>query len=276
MRCASHPVHINRFLRQAAALFAACLTAFLLPLSAAAQTASLPDAKISLELSDAYTVLTKDNLKKQVEFLDRLGHTPTSFSQHMKDRHILLVAATEDNTRQVQVKSYETDFSKKIGELSRLDSDSLAQATETLLAQNAGDELLTYGPVTKGDLVFLKSVNRVGKISDKQTDFCYIQFSTIRNGKYYALVYYNASGELTESQADEAASILSSLTLPKKKGESLLVGSNEIIQIVIVGVLLVAAFVILIVLIVSFIKDVRARKREDEQTVHIRIKRRKF
>lgn len=271
---ALHAVHTAKsFLRRTTALLAACMLACLAPLTVSAQTVSLPGEKVSLELDDGYTVLTPDNLKKEKEFLERLGHSTDSFKNYMKERDMLMVAANGDNTRQVQVKAFSTSFSEKVGDLSSLDGDSLEQAADSLLLQNAGDEVLSWGKVTRGDLTFLQSTCRV---TDKQAEFCYIQYTTIRGGKYYALVYYNFGGELTESQTQEAAAIFRTLRLPEKKGGSLLAGGNLIVLMVIVGVLIAAALAVVVLLIVSFVKDVKARRREEEQTVHIRIKRRKF
>lgn len=261
------------FLRRTAALLIACLLLCLLPASVSAQTVSLSDQKISLELPDGYTVLTADNLKKEKEFLERLGHSPQSFKAYMAERDMLMVAATGDNTRQVQVKAFSTSFSEKVEDLSNLDGDSLEQAADSLLLQNAGDQVLSWGKITRGDLTFLQSTC---KVTDKQAEFCYIQYTTIRGGKYYALVYYNFGGEITDSQTEEAGAIFKTLRLPEKTNGSFLAGGNLIVLMIIVGVLIAAALAVVVLLAVSFIKDVKARRREEEQTVHIRIKRRKF
>ncbi|MCI8361309.1 MAG: hypothetical protein HFE86_08255 [Clostridiales bacterium] len=263
----------NRLPRQAAVLLTACLLFLLLPVSLSAKTVSLAGDKIGLELDDAYTVLTADNLKKEKEFLEKLGHSPQSFKTYMAERDMLMVAASADNTKQVQVKALSTSFSEKVEDLSNLDSDSFEQAANALLLQNAGDQLLSWSKVTRGDLTFLQSTFQV---TDKQAAFCYIQYTTIRDGKYYALVYYNFGGEITESQAQEAAAIFQTLRLPEKKRGSVLAGGNLILLMVIVGVLIAAALTVITLLVVSFVKDVQARRREEEQTVHIRIKRRKF
>lgn len=262
----------NRPLQAAAALFLACLLFLTLPCGALAETVSLSDPKVRLEIPDGYTVLLPDNLKENGEFLDKLGHTAKSFKNYMEERNMLLVAATDDNTRQIQLKTWETNFSREIGDLSSLDSQELDRAADTLLAQEADESLLSWGRVTRGGVAYLKST---AKVTEQQADFCYIQYVTVRDGRYFALVYYNFGGELTQEQEAEADALLSSLVLPEKE-KSFLAGGNYIVQMVIVGALILAAAVIAVLLVVSFVRDIRYRQREDAQTVHIKIKRRKF
>lgn len=266
-------VHRKPYPKRAAALVVACILFCLAPMAAAAQTVSLPGEKITLELSDEYTVLTTDTLRQEEDLLERLGHSRDSFKRYMEERNMLMVAVTDDNTRQVQVKSYTSDFSEGLGDLSLLDDASLEQAANSLLLEEAGEGLQSWGTVTMGDLTFLKATC---KVTGNSADFGYIQYVTVRDGSYYALVYYNFGGDITETQAAEADQIFTSWTLPEKKDGNLLAGGNFILQMVIVGALIAAALVIAILLIVSFFKDAKAKKREEEQTVHIRIKRRKF
>ena len=259
-------------LKKVTALFVTCLLLFLLPLGAWAETVSLSDG-IQLDVPEDYTVLLPDRLKDHEEFLNKLGHSSKSFKSYMDERHMLLVAATEDNTRQIQLKSWETDFSRQIEDLSALDADALEQAADALLVREADESLLSWGKAVRGGVTYLKAVTRV---TEQQADFCYIQYITVRDGVYYALVFYNFGGEVTQEQEDEADALLSSLVLPAPKGGSFLAGGNYVVQMVIVGILILAAAVISLLLVLSFIKDIRYRRREDSQTVHIKIKRRKF
>lgn len=246
--------------------------ALLFSFSVSAAPVQIKEQKITVDIPEGYVILTPDTLKKQTDFIEHLGHSTESFKTYMKNAGMLLYAATEDNTRQIQVKSWQTDFSKEIGDLSSLDSEALEQAAAALITERPGEILLSKQQIRLGNSTYFEMTARV---AGKQSDFCYVQYVTIQNGSLYALVYYNIGSELTAAQMSEARGLLSGFSV-EKRSEGALSGSNVLLQIVIISAVILAASVLAVLMLLSFIKDLRSRKSDNDVSEYIRIKRRKF
>ena len=140
--------------RIAAALLAALLSLGWV-LSASASSVTANNGKISLTLPDKYTTVenTASSIADHADFISTLGHSTDSFTSYLKEAGILLFAATADNTSQVQIKSWSTDFSEKLGNLALFsdDEDSLNQAAESLVTESTGETVIGISRVAKSD-----------------------------------------------------------------------------------------------------------------------------
>ena len=248
--------------------------ALIFSFTVSAQTVKNKANAVSLEIPDGYTVLTEDNLRRNDEFLEKLGHTVDSFRKKMEEGGILIYAATSDNRRQIQLKTWTSDFSETAQDLTRLDDEALTQARETLLEQmnQPGQAITNVAQVTTKDLIFFRIT---ALVSGGEKDFCFRQYLTVANGRYYALVYYNDEAELSAAQQEEAESVFSTLSIEKKKSGGLIAG-NTVVQIVLITAVLAAAVFLTVLIVLSFIRDIRNRRRELEPLPeHIKMRRKK-
>ncbi|MGI6269215.1 MAG: hypothetical protein ACOYKJ_01555 [Candidatus Howiella sp.] len=259
--------------RIAAALLAALLSLGWV-LSASASSVTANNGKISLTLPDKYTTVenTASSIADHADFISTLGHSTDSFTSYLKEAGILLFAATADNTSQVQIKSWSTDFSEKLGNLALFsdDEDSLNQAAESLVTESTGETVIGISRVAKSDGTLSL---RIEKLVSAERDFSYLQYVTILDGRYYALVYYNFGGAFTEIQRNEAESLFASLSIAQKNTVS--ISGNHALGTVLLWVAIGVLAVFSIILMISLIRDFRLRRIERVKSGD-RIQRRKF
>ena len=114
---------------------------------------------------------------------------------------------------------------------------------------------------------------RIEKLVSAERDFSYLQYVTILDGRYYALVYYNFGGELTDAQRSEAEAIFSSLSITQKNTVS--IGGGNLLGTVLLWAAIGILAIFSVVLAVSLIRDFRIRRMERARTGE-KIQRRKF
>lgn len=218
---------------------------------------------VSVAFPEEYTVLTEDTLRENREFLEHIGHTTESFRKKMEEGGILFYAATQDNRRQLQLKTWTSDFSETAQDFTRLSEDALASARDTLLRQldEPGQTIMNTAQITAGSLIYLRIT---AQVTGGDRDFCYIQYLTLANGRFYALVYYNDEPELSAAQQQEAESVFSTLSVQKKKSGGTFAGGTVAQSILIVAVIIVAG-VVAGMITVSFVREIRSRRMEPEQ-----------
>ncbi len=251
-----------------------CLLLFCWTLSASAAGVTADGGNVRLTLPDKYTAVenTAASISEHASFIGTLGHSTDSFSSYLKEAGILLFAATADNTSQIQVKSWTTDFSEKLGNLALFsdDEESLNKAAESLVTESEGEQVKGISRVAKSDGTLSL---RIEKLVSAERDFSYLQYVTILDGRYYALVYYNFGGELTDAQRSEAEAIFSSLSITQKNTVS--IGGGNLLGTVLLWAAIGILAIFSVVLAVSLIRDFRIRRMERARTGE-KIQRRKF
>ncbi|GEM_PF-4679896 len=237
------------------------LLASIFTVSATAKTVTNSDYGIEIDFPDEYIVLTTGSLSKNSDFIESIGHTTESLRKAMKNGNIIFYSANENNTKQLHVKCWSTDFSERIGDLDKLSDEARDAALESIkkVLVSDGNQILFSSSFAHGNSLYLKLAVYV----PDDEPFCYIQYITVCGGKFYSLVYYNAHSYLTVAEQKEADSVLSSMTINIKK-ESSSVGLSTIIETVLIYVLIVAAVAVMIFIIRSFIADYRGKKDEPE------------
>lgn len=254
-------------------IISVCLAAvFCFNVSAA--TVSLSESGITITVPAQFTAVenTRQSISSNSDFIGTLGHSADSIATYMNDAGILLLAATADNTRQIQVKSWDTTFSKEIGSLAFFsdDDDSLNAAVEALVGENDGETVKNISRIAKADgTLYIK----IEKLVSAAQDFSYVQYVTIIDGSYYSLVYYNFGGEFTESQLSEADSIFNSMSIPIKNTINLEDGNN-VLNIVLLWAAIVIVSIFAVIIIISLFRD--AKRNREESGTGEKIKRRKF
>lgn len=243
-------------------LVLALLIILLLPFAVAA----LGVGGVSMDIDETeYAVLTKDTLKSKTELVESLGYTTESITKYFKDNNLLLFAANADNSRQVQIKSTETEFTRQLGDLDTLDNEQIIEIAKKILPSSVNEN---YIVIKSGDMYLLEFTLLS---SDGQGKFCNRQYVTIRGGKLYSVSFFENGEQLSDDFSAQADSMLQSLNI--EGGGITANDAGDITIAVIVWVLIAVAAAVAVWMIVSLVRDA-ARKNEGEE--RIVINRRKY
>ena len=93
--------------------------------------------------------------------------------------------------------------------------------------------------------------------------YCMREYITVSGGKFYALIYYNSSDELSAAELKEAGDVFASLKL-KSEGGSRASGGYILLMRIVAAVLIVVAAVIAVFIISTFVRDIRLKKDSPE------------
>ncbi len=245
-----------------AIVLALCLVFALCVPAAAAKVAG---DGVSIEISDDFLVITPQNVAKNAATAKVLGFTEKTLKTHMTENGMLLLALTGNNTRQIQLReqiSAKDSYAAKIGDLSLLSNEDIRESARILLEQmNLQGESEVISNANGLKAIKLVSVNE-----DMQS----VQYITVRNGRIYSLVGYDAKGADTDYLAD----VFETLNIEKKSGKFSLAGATGVVTTIIVSLLILVAVIVIIRLIISFVVDFR--NRDNDVREFVRIKRRKF
>lgn len=213
----------------------------------------------SLTLTDEYTVIDRNTLSKNKDFIEKIGYSVSSFSAKLEQSSIVMYAATQDNSRQVQVKQWTSDFSTEVGALSALSDDRLSTALEVMARPIVGNdnELISSAVGEVGDITYLCYTVRVGQA------FCYTEYVTVAGGKCYSLVYYNSSANFSEEESAERDKFISSLSISDASASSIWGGYSLTVRIV-SAALIIAAASFAVYLVITFVRDFKRRRNSPE------------
>ena len=155
----------------------------------------------NMDVDENFSLLTEDTLRQNPEYVESLGHTATSVKKYFADNNLILYAASEDNSMQIQVKCTETEFSKQLDELSLLTDDDAADIAKRLLPDG---ESQNYNLLEIGDMLFFEVM---GTEKDSGGEFCSLQYITIRGGRLYS-IGYNVEISVVNKSAIEVAKLI--------------------------------------------------------------------
>ena len=259
------------------ALLAALILALGLIWPASALTDSEVAALFSFDPGEGYTLLTRDNLNRNREFIERLGYTVSTFRKAMEEGDVYLYAASADNDRQVQVKSWGVadGIAQKIVDLAYLPEEERDLARDELGAQAAaGGTLLAAETVERQGQVFFRY--RVRSDVDLESDesaigYCFDEYLTVANGRFCALLYYNASTTFSAADEAESKALFDAFTVAPTPEET---DWRSAALRIFAAVLLLAAAVVAVFILSTFVRDIRLR-RERPDSIPDRIKMRR-
>lgn len=251
--------------------FLSLLLTLLLTAALAIPSAALTDDEVmeqfSLTVSDPYTVLDRSNLSRNEAFLERLGYTVSTFRRAMEEGDIYLYAATEDNDRQVQVKSWgdREGIAQKLVDLSYLGDEEQKTALAEMGQQAAGSgELLESEILTRDGQVFFRYrvLTDVSLESDtEQIEYGFDEYLTVANGRFFALLYYNAQTSFTEAQEAESRALFDGFSVAptevRKNGFSLPLRIFSAVAVL-------AAAVVAVFLLSTLFRDFRLRREKPD------------
>lgn len=222
-----------------------------------ASAAEFSEAKngIYFSVPEGYTLVTPDTVKQNSQTVELLGHSADSLKAYMAENDVVLLAVRPQNTAQLQLRVYEIEFSKDLVTLAGL-GDTELQA----IGQKLADEFTVQ---TVGGVPYFRTVQN-------GTGYGTVQYITIKNGQVYRLVYYGTS--LAEAEAAIAGLGLSDVQSRFSLSDGMMIFLTVVISLVIL-----LALVAVVLLGISFYKDLKNRYGENNDVrEYIRIKRRKF
>ena len=225
---------------------------------------------VSITLPDGYVLLNLETAEDNTDLIESLGYSVSSFKDYLKASGVnsaktLFLGYETQNKSQISVKCWETDFSKKIGDLSYLDDDSLSKTAKELVKTKGA----SYKSVQVNGMKLLE-IRTNNK--DSGGSFGSVQYLTIRNGNFYS-VNFTFVGQLNDANVNTAWNTLSSFNVETNSEKSVW-DVNSILVMVVLSAAIIAGIVLMIVIIYTLIKDIK-KNRNDANTSGDYIERRK-
>ncbi len=192
----------------------------------------------ALNTSNEFLVLGEDTEK----ICDVLKLTEKELSNICKENYITYFAINKNNTKQIKLTEKETEFSKKIGNLTHLSDDTaLILTEEALIPEGVSGQV-----VNKNGQKFVKTEVET---TDSGGKFIITNFITVSNKKLYTLSFYTKSS-LDTSYIEDIFETFNEDGFYNEKEPS-----SPIIYVIWIGIILLiisAAFIIY-----TIIKDIK-------------------
>lgn len=217
---------------------------------------------LSVTLPENYLLLNSDTAEDNVELIESLGYSVSSFKNYLKptengELQNLFLGVEPSSKSQISVKTWSTDFSKKIGNLALLDDTSLAQTTKELVTTKGA----SYKTVSANGMRLIE-VRFNSK--DSGGEFCSVQYVTVCNGNFYSL-NFTFGGALNNQKTDLAWNTLSSFKI-KTDIDGSVWDTGSIFIIVLLSIAIAGAIVLSVIIIISIIKDIQKRRADPVET----------
>lgn len=215
--------------------------------------------EVQLDLPENFRILTTSNLRRHREELRALGYTPEAFALYLREPSMVIYAVSEDWSRQINLRIYESELSSHIGNLHVLSDEQLLSVKNNLLSQVYSNERLT---LEESQLVVVNGVTFVRlnvRVESERANFSYLQLFTIANGQNISLTYYSALAEFDARELAEAEELFNSLNVNVNANFS----SNFSVLHFSGGIVGILLLVLLLVWVLrAFIKDFLEIRRE--------------
>lgn len=216
---------------------------------------------LSLTLPENYLLLNADTAEDNVELIESLGYSLSSFKNYLKptangETQTLFLGVEPTSKAQVSVKSWSTDFSKKIGNFALLNDDSLSKTAKELVTAKGA----SYKTVSANGMKLIE-VRLNG--TDSGGSFCSIQYITICNNAFYSL-NFTFSGKVDDTKVNLSWDTLSTFKIKTNiTGGAWDIGSISII--ILLSLAIVGAVIVAIIVIYSIIKDLKNRRNDPNE-----------
>lgn len=226
------------------------------------------DESPTIKYPKDFTVITTETAYDNEEFIEALGYSVESFSNHLGQNGIISFAANKDNSSQFTLSERTTDLSTQLYDISDASDKEIESIAKSLIKEGFS------GTWRIGGRTFLEVTT---KVQNDENSYCSVQYITIVGGKYYSLNYYGSNPTLTEADKKVIEKTMSNL---KIKDEGGIVGSltsadtGRIFYIVLVALVGITGIVFVILLSASLVRDYIKKRRSEEDGL-LRIKRRK-
>jgi len=224
------------------------------------------DAAFSFDTPKGFTELDLKEIEKEENemFLTLLGHSEESFKKYFQDNGVEYFALKGDNSAQIMVRTAKTEFTEALNNMSKVNDDQIKEIATLFLPKDA-----PYAKVQTNGTVYLQTVLSAKDSGGKFTSVTYI---TVKNGMLYTIVFnYNGTG--TEF-LDDSFNNMKNFKITDTSAKSVWT-FTEISTMILLAILLIAALVFIVLVVISFIKDIKRKRKEDAEG-EFKIKRRKF
>ena len=225
------------------------------------------DLNLSFTTPNGYTELNQKNAKKNPELLELLGHSKESFAKYLEDNDICYFALTPKNKEQIIIKTFETDFSKELKDLSAGDEND-----ETLVKAIVPKDASAYSVVT---LQGTKYFQIIFKNTDSGGAFTAVQYLTVRNKKFYSICFNFSEKNLSRETLNNSFNMAKSLKI-KNTLAAAVWSAQDILILMLIVLGIIGITVIIGLIIYSFVKDIMQKKKQIETGGDIKIERRRF
>lgn len=246
----------------------------LIPAHAAPEEVSLPAHGISLTVPDGFTVLDAQNAAGQKELLESLGMDAEQFAKNMKASGTLLFAVTPDGKNQLNLKVIENELAGRLHDLSELTPENREEAGRLMIEELSNAENMTVLSQEKRSISGTWFFKVLVRVSSADGEFCFAQYFSIFNGKYYALVYYNNAPEFSEQDERISEDAFASLRISRSPKPTA-ANAGIVLQIIFIALVVLAATGGAAYIIYTFVRDIRRERREREAALD-RISRRRY
>ncbi len=232
-------------------LISVFLAVFTLP--AFAETLSIKEEGLEITLPQGYVEINGENSDENLEIIENFGYTAQSFENYLTKENILLFATNPTDKSQINIKCWESEFSKKAEDLSLVSKESLIDIATRLCGTNTGYNIATVNSMSM--IEFSKSDY------DSGGDYSTVQYITVRNGKFYSLTVSNP-GKLTDQKKSDAWTLVCSLKIDDNT-KSGAWSFSGIVCMIFLWALIIAAGIAVVVIIYTFINDIIKSRRGD-------------
>ena len=249
-----------------------CLPAFAASSSSSGappEPATVTQGLITITFPAGFTVFTRnpdtktDNLDSNAKLLGSLGQSPASFRATMQSSGILFYAVSGDLLTQFSLKTLQTDYTRSVGSLSRLDAKAQEQASSqmvSILQSVTGSVVTSAQRVTQdGGQVFYRAA---ATVTDSGVTYATRQYLTISGGQMVALSCYGGAAALTAAQVAQADAVFASMRVapaPSDQGAR----RSRTLQVILVDAAAAALAFAALYILISFLRDFRNRDRNE-------------
>ena len=167
---------------------------------------------------------------------------------------LIFAAISGDEAHQIQCRRTQTDFSTQLGSFAGLLGEDLKPVGQKLFPNG-------YDTAEIGNLVYLKNTT----VSDGQYQIIYV---TVADKNLYTFTYFG-------TDPSKIGEFMGAVSLPDNAEKN---GPNVVI-IIVLGLCIAGVVALIVILILSFVKDWRRRQMEQSENIvsnYIKIKRRKY
>lgn len=180
--------------------------------------------------------------------------TDENLTASSKVEGLIFAAISKDEQHQIQCRRAETEFSTQLGSFAGLAGEDLAPVGQKLFPNG-------YDTAEIGRLVYLKSTS----VADGKYNIIYV---TVSDKKLYTVTYFG-------TDPSKIGEFIGTVTLP----DTAVTGGPGIIIIIVLSICILGVVAVVVLLILSFVKDWRRRKMEQSENIvsnYIKIKRRRY
>ena len=232
------------------------ITLLFVTFASAESQVKVEEHSLTFSLPNNYVLLNADTAKDNEDLIESLGYSVSSFKNYLKpaDKNspqTLFLGVMPNTKSQILVKSWSTEFSKKINDFSYLNDSSLFKTAKELITTNDA----SFKIVSANGMKFVEIRTNA---KDSGGDFCSVQYITVRNGKFYSL-NFTFSGSINDQNVQSAWDALITLKIKSSLDKSVWDAGSITILVLLFAVIIIGIIVAGII-VYSIITDIKKRR----------------